>query len=155
MRLVFLCVLVLCAVLALISDAHAQTPAASGTEDVIVPVKKGAVAPFSGQLFDNKTALRWGLWLRDYKDLSAAELLKVRGLCDSDLQLKDDLLKIEQDKTVTITTDLQKKLLESETTRVKLQDQVDHPPWYDNFWFHFGIGAVSTVAVVLVAHQAF
>src|SRR5262245_11764887 len=153
MRLVFLLALALTAFFALVSLAHAETPAAG--EDVIVPLKKGAVAPFTGQLFDNKTAVRWGLWLKSYRELEAAEIAKARGICEADLLFKDDLLRIEQDKRVTLTADLKQRLLTSDAERVKLKDQLDHPPWYTSVWFGIGVGVVSTTTLVLVGSQVF
>lgn len=155
-RVFFLFALILSALIALVSVARAETPAAPGSgSDNIVSLKKGAPAPFSGQLFDTPTAIRWGLWVKNYRELSAAEATKARGICEADLTYKDDLLKIEQDKTTTLTTDLKKRLLDADTTRVKLQYELDHPPWYTSAWFGFGIGAISTVAVVFTAHQVF
>lgn len=150
-RVFFLCALILCV---LASVAHAETPVPDG-KDNIVPLGKGAPAPFSGQLFDNKTALRWGLWIKSYKELAAAEAEKAAGVCKADLAYRDDLLKIEQDKNHTVIADLKKRLLDTDAERVKLQDQLDHPPWYTSVWFGFGVGAISTTLVVVVAHQAF
>jgi hypothetical protein len=148
-RTLFLCAFVP------VSVARAETPAAPGGRDVIVPLGKGATAPFSGQLFDAPTALRWGLWIRNYKELAAAEAQQAKGICEADLSYKDDLLKIEQDKTHTLVTDLQKRLLATDTERVKLRFELDHPPWYSSVWFGVGVGVVSTTALVLVGSQAF
>ena len=44
----------------------ALTPIPPG-EDKIEPITQGQVSPFSGQVFDNKTALRWGNYLQQCK----------------------------------------------------------------------------------------
>jgi len=109
--------------------------------DRIVSVKKGAEAPFEGQLFDNDTALRWANWLRQYK-----------------LRLKVDVE--EQQQLCAVRLESAAKLREAETARYRkveaayalrvqeLQYRLDNPPWYSSPTFYVVVGVVSATAAI-------
>lgn len=112
------------------------TPVPAG-EDVIVSVKKGEPAPFTGQLFDLPTALRWGNYL---------EQARTRLRLDNELYARvtiaqktyyEGVLGAERDKFKVVTTDLSRRLAAAEWDR-------DHPPWWKSGWFTFTLGVVVT-----------
>jgi hypothetical protein len=133
------------------AETHAQNPPV----DVIEPIKRGQTAPFDGQLFDTPTAIRWGLRLRDYQTLAQAQLTKEQGVCKANLDYKDSVMRAAAEKDDILINDLKQRVLRADGARVKAEYSLDHPAWYSTMWFGFGVGALSTVAVVLVAHQAF
>lgn len=106
-------------------------------DDNIVSLKKGEPAPFSGQLFDGPTALRWGNFL---------EQGRVRLRLDNELYSRvtlaqknyyEGVLSAERDKYRVVTTDLTTRLARAEWDR-------DHPPWWKSGWFTFALGVVVT-----------
>ena len=114
-------------------------------EDVIVVVKKGDPAPFTGQLFDNATSLRWGNWLLQYKLRLKIDVEYIQRVDAAELEYQKKLVTIEQTKYLSVTTELQK-------TVTGLQNQLANPPFYQTFWFGMTVGvALSVVAVGFVA----
>ncbi len=109
--------------------------------DTIVPLKKGEPAPFSGQLFDNPTATRWGNYLLQYEQRSRIELKYQKDYYTIQVGYYQALLTVEKDKYLKATTLLEKKVTQAEWER-------DHPPWYRTTWFGIVIGAVATGVVV-------
>lgn len=109
-------------------------------EDNIVSLRKGDPAPFSGQLFDQPTALRWGNYLEQYKFRLRLEEQSNKKVQDAQTAYYKSLLAAEQTKYVTVVTDLQKRLTSAE-------DALRDPPWYKTTWFGVVIGVASTAAV--------
>lgn len=109
--------------------------------DVIVPLKKGDPAPFSGQLFDNPTATRWGNYLIQYDKKSRLELTYQQKYYSLQIDYYKALLTVEKDKYDKATLLLEKKIVTVEWER-------DHPPWYRTTWFGVIVGVVATGAVV-------
>lgn len=151
-------ILLLCTLICWVSPAHAEdyqlTPIPAG-EDVIVPLVKGAAAPFGGQLFDTNTAIRWGLWLQRYQALMGAELDRSKAVCTAQVAFKDQVLGIEQDKSEALQKDLAERLQRAETGRLNAEHELAHPPWYESGAFHFALGIVTAGAVVYVGAKAF
>ena len=115
--------------------AEPLTPIPPG-EDKIESLQQGQPAPYSGQLFDNKTALRWGNYLEQYK---------VRLVIDVEYQKKVDQAKIDfltnsllarEDQLKFVMADYQKQVAE-----------LRNPPFYKTTWFGVTVGIVGTVAV--------
>lgn len=120
-------------------------------DDKIVVVHEGEKAPFSGQLFDSATALRWGNWLEQYKAALSIEVARDQQICKANLDFDTKVAAIEKTRTDGIEKDLRKRLLDSEQARVKLQDQIDHPPFYKEFWFQASVGVVVTLGATYAA----
>lgn len=124
-------------------------------DDVIVPLRKGAVAPFEGQLFDTNTAIRWGVWLQQYKARIDLEVGRAKGVCAAEVDYKDAVFDIEVERSAQITQDLTRRLLTAEKRAVKAEGERDNPAWYKSPWFGLTVGVVSTTALVILGSQAF
>ena len=123
------------------------TPVPAG-DDRIVSVKKGDPAPFSGQLFDSDTALRWANYLLQYKFRLTSDVAYQKNLGDLDADLLRQKLTLEENRYTTVTADLQKKL---DAANARL---AAGPAWYDTRAFGFVMGIIGTIAVVAVTAEA-
>jgi hypothetical protein len=119
--------------------------------DNIVPLLKSGKAPFSGQLFDTNTALRWGFWLQQYKLRLKSDVGVVRSLCTAEITYKDKALGIEQVRARAVEKDLDARLLRSEKARLAAEEYARNPPWYNTRTFGAVIGVVATVGVVALS----
>jgi len=117
----------------------ALTPIPPG-EDKIEPITQGQVSPFSGQVFDNKTALRWGNYLQQ---------CKVRLELDPELVRKQLQAEIEGlEKRSHLQQWANQQILDSYKLRVQaLEREVASPPFYKTPWFGLTLGVLGTVAV--------
>jgi hypothetical protein len=115
-------------------------------EDVIVVVHKGDSAPFTGQLFDNATSVRWALWLQQYKQLLTLHDAHSKAVCQADLDHERALQTIDAKQAQIVHDDLKARLLKTETERQALE----HPPWYSSGLFLFTLGAVSATTLIIV-----
>lgn len=111
-------------------------------DDNIVMLKKGDPAPFTGQLFDQPTALRWGNYLLQYKFRLQADVELQKKIGAAELQLAEKKLELERDQYTKVTTSLQTKidLLEKKIA--------DGPAWYATPTFGFVMGVVLSVSIV-------
>lgn len=137
--------LALCLSISLIaSPLHAQTKPVVDVppgEDNIVVVKKGEPAPFTGQLFDPSTALRWANWLEQYK-------LRLRT--DVELEQKKAELGVAlwQQKYSIQKDFYEQQLTLSLRTQNELLAKANDTPWYRSVWFGVTLGAVGTGLLV-------
>lgn len=127
-----------------------KLPAIPPGEDVIVPLSKGQVAPFQGQLFDTNTALRWGLWLQQYQSRMGLERERADKLCRVELDFADSILSIQQEKSTRLEEDLKERLRRTEESLIKAEDRLSNPVWYESGAFHFALGVATTGALVWV-----
>lgn len=117
-------------------------------EDKIVSVREGEKAPFSGQLYDSSTALRWGNWLVQYK-------LRLDGW-DMYQNKLTDLNTLYWDKRLIIVDEARKKeealylgkINEQQTSIISLTKQLQDPPFYKTVWFGFVSGVLVTGVAV-------
>jgi hypothetical protein len=125
------------------ADPIPLTPIPPG-DDVIVVVKKGDPAPFTGQMFDQATALRWGNYLQQarFRLQADVELQKKLGQADVDYQKR--LVVIEQEKYVRVTSDLEAK-------NALLTAQLFDQPFYKSVWFGVVVGALAMGTAVGLA----
>lgn len=139
------------------SVSHGQDPLPPipAGEDVIVSLKKDAPAPFGGQLFDTNTAIRWGLWLQQFRERSQVEAERSRAVCNAELNYKDRAATIEGDRATAVYGDLMTRFQASEKGRLQAQYELANPPWYKSGTFQFTLGVLTTVTVVFVAHKSF
>lgn len=117
-------------------------------EDKISPLKKGEVAPYDGQLFDNYTALRWGNWLLQYKLRLRIDVEYQKKLWDADVELWKKKYEISETKYTVVTADYQKKVAALETQVEKYRAEVESPAWYRSPITGFVLGVVVTGACV-------
>jgi hypothetical protein len=120
-------------------------------DDKIVVVHEGEKVPFTGQLYDNSTALRWGNWLQQYKVILALTTARDQQVCQAKLDFDTKTTAIEKLRTDGIEKDLRARLTQSEQQRLQLQQQIDHPPFYREFWFQAGVGVVVTLGATYAA----
>lgn len=116
-------------------------------DDHIVVVRAGEKVPFTGQLFDGDTALRWANWLEQYRHLVPTIIEHDQKVCSIKLEYDASILKTEKDKAAAIERDLKERLLKSEKARAQAEYEAQNPPWYRSVWFGVGVGAVSTIAI--------
>ncbi len=134
---IFIILLIILSMLPL--QAFAQpVPTIPPGEDVITSVKKGDPAPYSGQIFDMNTSIRWANWLVMYKERLKLDVEAQQKICKAETELRDKKLAFEEEKYKRVVTDLETKLKAAED-----------PPFYRTFAFGFGVGVVGTLAVVV------
>lgn len=137
-------------VLALTRTARADPPAPLPVvavppgDDVIVAIRKGDPAPFTGQLFDEKSALRWANYLQQYKYRLAADVAFQKQYDQATI---DYLKKSLEDANKTAATSTQSLQLQLATA----QDAAQNPPFYKTFWFGVVIGFVIAGGAVCLA----
>lgn len=123
-------------------------------DDVIVPLRKGLPAPFTGQLYDPNTSLRWANWLQQYKYRLKWDVLAVTQLCTVETGYRDSLLLIEKERAGKVEIDLTERLGRSEEARLNAEEEARNPPWYSTTTFGVFIGVVATAAVFGIAVAA-
>jgi hypothetical protein len=120
-------------------------------DDKIVAVHEGDKVPFTGQLFDSATALRWNNWLQQYKALLQLQTTRDQQVCKAQTDFDTKVASIEKTRTDGIEKDLRTRLQASEQQRLSLQQQIDHPPFYREFWFQAGVGVLVTLGATYAA----
>lgn len=128
--------------------AFAQTPPLvtyPPGDDKIVVIHKGDAAPFAGQLYDDATAVRWASWLEQYKGRYALDLKQVEDTCTVAQEHAAQLDKITADRDAAVNADLTKRLQESETARLKAENELRNPSFFDRPGVWFGVGVFTTV----------
>lgn len=123
-------------------------------EDIIVPLSKGHIAPFGGQLYDPLTALRWANWLQQYKYRLEWDVSKEKKICAVEKTYRDDLLKAEEARAQKVEDDLVERLGRSEQARLAAEEEARNPPWYTSWTFGVAVGVVVTAVVFGVAVAA-
>ncbi len=107
-------------------------------EDRIELLLEGKPAPYTGQLFDNETAMRWANWLVQYKYRLELDVKEQQDLCTVRTEtLKKDIL-LEQEKYSKVVTAYDQKLAEVAAAA--------EPSWYETPWIGFVSGVVLTTA---------
>jgi len=147
-----LCVCVLLENVAFAESKVKDIPPGDGK---IVPLKAGDKAPFSGQLFDQATALRWANWLLQYEIKSELDEDLYKNLSSSSDELWKKKLEVEKEKYDTVTKDYQNTISVLNGKIADLEYEVRNPPWYKSVWFGFLTGClVTTAAVAIGAHAS-
>jgi hypothetical protein len=126
------------------ADPPAPVIAVPPGEDVIVVVKKDAPAPFTGQLFDQATALRWGNWLQQYRYRLQADVELQKKLDAADIDYQKKLVALAQEKYERVTGELEAK-------NTLLTTQLYDRPFYTSVWFGVVLGALAMGACVGLA----
>jgi hypothetical protein len=114
----------------LVPELRVELQAIPAGEDQIVVLEEGKPAPFSGQLFSNNTALRWGNWLEQYRIQTPLMLETQRAVCVAELQYRDSLLVVHQEASDSIRGDLQARLKSVEQRNAELQAELSAGPGF-------------------------
>lgn len=122
---------------ALGQDFQANPPG----DDKIEPVSRGEVAPFSGQLFDTSTALRWGNYLEQCKTRLKIDVEWQRQLGQVEAVRWQTRYELVQKHNVIIEEYYQRE-------NAHLRQELEFPPFYRTPWFGVTVGVVGTVLAV-------
>lgn len=132
----------------------AQTPPIQDIppgEDRIVVIREGSRAPFTGQLFDQATALRWGNWLVQYKQRLEWDVTHEQKVCKIETSHVSALLKIEKDRAAYVEADLAMRLKRAEEARLSAEEEARNPSWYNTRTFGIALGVVGTVGIMALS----
>jgi hypothetical protein len=140
-KLFFLCLLALLLLAPGDVCGQVKVPANPPGDDVIVPLSAGEKAPFSGQLFDTDTSIRWGNWLQQYQLRLEYEASTQAAINKARQDYYDKSLVVERDKYEKVTQ-------QQRDTIVHLEKELaDSPRWYESFTFGLVVGVVATSAI--------
>lgn len=124
-------------------------------EDRIQHVEKGEPAPYSGQLFDPSTALRWAHYLQQAKLRLNEDVIYERRVCNAHLTYMGQRVELEVQYAEAVEADLRGRVLRLEQRNVDLADEVQNPGFFKSPGFWFAVGVLTTGALtglgVLVA----
>jgi len=137
------------AVVLVAGTASAQVPIKSipAGPDHIVPLRKGYRAPYTGQLFGPATALRWANWLQQYRLRLKSDTAYQQATCKVERVYDAKLLRVEQQRSSVLTTDLRARLARSEQARLHAEQVARNPPWYRASWFGVALGVAGSLAI--------
>ncbi len=117
-------------------------------EDQIVALRLREPAPFEGQLFSTDTAIRWGFWLEQWHQRYKLDIAYERNRCATSLQYQQRLLDASRDRASVIERDLNVRLLRSEAGRVKAEEHLYRPGFFDSPGFYYALGVATTAGLV-------
>ena len=123
-------------------------------EDKIEPIKKGDPAPFSGQLFEPATALRWGNWLQQYQLRLRLDVETEQAICKAQTDYLKDVRAIEKSRNAAVEKDLLTRLKRAEEARLLAEEEARNPAWYNTRTFGVIVGVVSTAAIFSISIYA-
>lgn len=122
-------------------------------EDRIEPVEAGKAAPYTGHLFDAKTALRWGNYLEQcrYRLEHDAADERARG----QLELGFWKWRMEQEREYQQKLLLtQHEQLRTQQTEIARLSQPVETPFYRSQWFSFTLGLAVAGGLFYLGAQA-
>jgi hypothetical protein len=135
------------------STAQAQDPPISRIppgEDVITVVRKGDPAPYTGQLFDPSTAIRWGNALEQYKVRLKIDIEAVESTCTVEKDYRDKLLATEKTHASEVLRLHQVELEAARKRAQALEAELDNPPWYRTVGFGAALGGAAALGAVIL-----
>lgn len=115
-------------------------------EDRITSMTQGQEAPYSGQLFDPPTALRWANALEQYKMRLEDDVEREKQVCEIKTEYSEKVLAAEKERAVIVEADLRIRLHRSEQARLKAEHELRNPTWYRTTWFGVVTGVVGAAA---------
>lgn len=120
-------------------------------EDHITAVAKDEKAPFSGQLLDTSTAIRWMNYLDQARFRLREDVILERRVCNANMAYYDRVLEVERKASSEIEKDLRDRLLKTEQRAIDAQQEVVNPGFFHSqtFWFLSGVvvsGAIFGVS---------
>jgi len=116
-------------------------------DDKIVPLPRGEKAPFTGQLYEPATALRWANWLGQYKLRLKEDLQLQQQMCQLDHDYQVSRLSLEKEAFERVETDLRTRVLNTEQMNLQLKEELLNAPWYNTRGFGVVIGVIATSLV--------
>jgi hypothetical protein len=116
-------------------------------DDQITAVKRGEPAPYAGQLYSPDTAIRWAFFLQQLKYRLVADVDRETRVCAAETGYRDELLRVERQRSATVERDLQARLLDVEQARVAAEEELRNPSWYTSPVFGAVLGVVGTSVV--------
>lgn len=116
-------------------------------DDSIKAIRKGENAPFSGQLLDTPTALRWAHYLQQADQRLKDDVIAERKVCNSHLQFMGARIDQERGYSELVERDLRARILELEQQKTDYANEVANPPFYKSFWFGALVGVLGTSLV--------
>lgn len=122
-------------------------------DDNITAVKKGEPAPHAGQLFDENTALRWAMWLQQYKMRYGLDLKAEKDSCRVLVSREQEYRRIDAERDAKVEEDLRKRLLLTEKARLEAEERLRNPPLWKEPGLWYAVGLVSTVALVVLVEE--
>lgn len=145
---------VLVVVLLLPTTVLAQAPPLQDIppgEDKILPIREGEKAPYTGQLFDQSTALRWGNWLLQYKYRLEWDAKREQQVCLVEMEYRDRLLMVEKERSSFVEKDLLQRIERSEKARLAAEESARDPSWYRSRDFGIVLGVAGTVGIMALS----
>lgn len=114
-------------------------------DDKITVLRKGDAAPYTGQLYDDNTSVRWAIWLQQYKGRYALDLKAVEDSCQVKLDADSAIAKALSDRNAAVEADAVKRLKDSETARLQAEEALRNPSFFDRPGVWFGVGVATTI----------
>lgn len=113
-------------------------------DDRIVALRQGEPAPFTGQLYDPATALRWAHFLQQARLRLSEDVLYERRQCNASLTYMGTQVELERTYGETIETDLRGRVLSLEQRNADLEKELRNPGFFKSPGFWFGTGVLAT-----------
>lgn len=110
-------------------------------DDRIEVLMQGQPAPYTGQLFDNKTALRWGNYLEQYRLRLRIDVEQAQKVDQAQIDFWKTKADLSEQRYTTVTVDYQKQV-------AVLQEELRNPPFYRSTWFGVALGVAGTCLAV-------
>lgn len=131
----------LLAVQPVVAHAEPALKAIPPGEDRIEAVAEGQSAPFSGQLFDSPTALRWGNYLAQCRERLVLDVAQAEAVGLAQVEFWKTRAELEEARYVAVSAELTQRIDE-------LEKELQSPPFYRTTWFGVAVGAVGALAAV-------
>lgn len=134
--------------------ARAQSEDYPPGEDRIVAVSEGESAPFSGQLFETETAIRWGFRLQRLRFELAAEIERLDLVCGVRTELLETELRLERERSEFRTSLLAQEIERQNAAAIQLMEELEaarEPPWYRTWTFGLVVGIVGTSVLIALS----
>lgn len=122
-------------------------------EDKIVALRLSEPAPFSGQLLDASTAVRWTHYMEQARLRLAADVIYERRVCNATMDYYEHRVLLEREASNAIEQDLRNRLVRLEQHAIDLQKELVDPGLFRSptFWFFMGV-VTSGVALGVSAY---
>lgn len=124
-------------------------------DDNIVAVKKGDPAPYAGQLYDTDTALRWAVWLQQYKLRYGTDLKAAQDNCTVLVAREGVYRSIEAERNAKSEKDLRDRLLAAEKSRLEAEEKLRNTPFWKEptLWYATGVVTAFLLVIVVKEHE--
>ena len=119
-------------------------------DDHIVALGAGQPAPFSGQLYDPATAMRWAHYLQQAKLRLVEDVVAERKACNAQLFFVGQKAELEKEHSAVVEADLRARVLKLEQRNIELGEEISDPGFFRSPTFWFGTGVLTTGAIVVL-----